>query len=195
MHIVLECSQRLVDWSDSLVTGEAYPLTQALEQYSSSEPAVHSGLFLNALISCAPWGGLLAVVGVAEAGAAAAVEQSKYTYGVWSAFIVSPWLNLWTPPKLNCIVLSATWPSPVFVRIIEVAMDLIHWNFHLSPDCSSYPFLSTLAQILCCSATCSSLNKVHGAVTLSSTWRKKKHSNSVPHIPRPWVRVLAPALI
>ena len=35
-------------------TQAAHPLTQALEQYSSSEPAVHSGLFLNALISCAP---------------------------------------------------------------------------------------------------------------------------------------------
>ena len=67
-------------------TQAAHPLTQALEQYSSSEPAVHSGLFLNALISCAPWGGLLAVVGVAEAGAAAAVEQKKYTYRVWNMF-------------------------------------------------------------------------------------------------------------
>ena len=73
-----------VSWARTQV---AHPLTQALEQYSSSEPAVHSGLFLNALISCAPWGGLLAVVGVAEAGAAAAVEQSKYTYRV-------QWLDL-----------------------------------------------------------------------------------------------------
>ena len=47
----------------------------ALISRQLSEPTVHSSLFLNALISCAPWGGLLAnVVGEAEAGAAAAVE-------------------------------------------------------------------------------------------------------------------------
>ena len=84
------------NWGSGRVQSD-HPITQALEQYSSSEPAVHSGLFLNALISCAPWGGLLAVVGVAEAGAAAAVEQSKYTYE-------AQWLYLWTP-KLYCIML------------------------------------------------------------------------------------------
>ena len=50
----------------------------ALISSKHSEPAVHSGLFLNALISCAPWGGLLAD----EAGAAAAVEEGKYTFSI-----------------------------------------------------------------------------------------------------------------
>ena len=49
----------------------------ALISSKHSEPAVHSGLFLNALISCVPWGAVLAVaivVSVAEAGAAVELE-------------------------------------------------------------------------------------------------------------------------